>query len=260
MLDSDRSGLAKYRVRPTVCWADRSAMRLINRMLFAIIVTTVMACGRPEMPPDPAIPAPPAEAPRTAEGPSTPSPLSLGISLEVTAHEWGIGWSESYTYLRVREDGRAECDVLKWGRRSFVRVITHVKRVSGRLSPGALDSLASTLEDPDFPPPPRPVEDFVADGGTLWNIAWRKDSGEVHGIEVCATTARSCGGIRDRAQSVLDLVCFIAKARSEVTGEASEFDDCGSVAVLPNKPLNPTVVPVTGHAKGASPAPVPPAG
>lgn len=216
-------------VGPSSCWAARIAMQSgVRGFCCAIVVMAMVACDRPPIPPDPEF-----LRRRLTEDRFTPSPARDVASdsaepgtrpkVEVTAKVFGIGWSEYYTYLRILDDGHAEGEVVELG----LREILQVQHVSGRLSRGTLDRLARILEDPGFPPPRRPPPtNFVADGGTLWDVVWIRDTGDVRAVVVWANLDPLIGSIHGREPSVLDLVCVIAKAKSEVTGAPPEFGDC----------------------------------
>jgi len=162
--------------------------------------------------------------PTSGPSPSAPPPLSPGVRLEVTATDFDIGWQDSYLYLRVFVDGRAESRVLTRDRRTA----TEVKDVAGTLSHDMNARIEHLLDRRDLTTGDRSGLGVV-DAGTVWTVAWRSQ-GVVRRVSVVVSVDLGVGPSRPYPESILDLRCTIAAARSEITGLPFDLGGCTGVS------------------------------
>jgi hypothetical protein len=187
--------------------------------------------------------------PSSGSTPSAPE-IPPGVRLEVTSTDFDIGWDDSYLYLRVFDDGRAEGRMLE----RDGRTTTHVKDVTGTLSQDTNTKIRRLLDafDPTKNPPRRRG---VVDAGTSWTVVWRTSRNEVQSIKILVAIALAVGPQPPPLQAIREIRCAIAAGRSEITGLPIEMRDCGAAhhtslpenTVLPNRCLKLTACGTLTH-------------
>lgn len=158
-----------------------------------------------------------------------PPKIPQGVQLEVVSTDFDIGWSDSYLYLRVYDNGRAECRVVE----REARVTTAARDVVGYLSRDFNARLARLLNSPQLTSA-QPTGRGVVDAGTVWSVVWRDSQNKVHGISTMVSFHLAVGPRRAPTRATLDLQCMVAAARSKLTNLPTDLTWCseGSLSAM----------------------------
>jgi hypothetical protein len=152
--------------------------------------------------------------------------IPQGVQLEVVSTDFDIGWSDSYLYLRVYDNGRAECRVVE----RQARMTTAARDVVGYLGRDLSARIARFLNSPQLASA-QSMGRGVIDAGTVWRVVWRDSLNKVHEISTVVAVDLGVGGRTPTTRAILDLQCMIAAARSKLTNLPTDLTRCSEVSL-----------------------------